>query len=269
MEQIYEIVFNNDLTFGDLCFRGQADASWKIWPSIFRHYERYQALFHENFIMKHIQEGFRAPYLFNFDPMEQLMILQHFSVPTRLLDWSNDILVALFFACENPDVDGALYFLDKRQFKMYQFANKNNLALRDPLSPANQAYYESRLENSELMVVCSYIGSPRMRAQSVCFLLWTRTGLNDNKYSFDLESYVTTKKMHAPKKLLIAKEAKKGILQILKNHFGIDSSSLYVSNENIRVAEYVYAELHRVAGHNTIYVTGDPRPEFLIPDPGL
>lgn len=43
-------------------------------------------------------------------PLEWLALAQHHGVPTRLLDWSLNPLVALFFAVdENPDADGAVY----------------------------------------------------------------------------------------------------------------------------------------------------------------
>lgn len=46
---------------------------------------------------------------------EKLSLMQHYSIPTRLLDWSESFLVSLFFAASSdPKQDGALYVLNAR-----------------------------------------------------------------------------------------------------------------------------------------------------------
>lgn len=85
-----------------LFFRGHADYTWKLLPTVFR----------ENYSEKQIALDYKQ-FLFQFGTKYDcyrhcdLMLgdMQHYGIPTRLLDWSIDPLCALFFAAneqENP-----------------------------------------------------------------------------------------------------------------------------------------------------------------------
>ena len=52
---------------------------------------------------------------------EWLFLAQHYGIPTRLLDWSSNPLVALFFAVERKDdVDGAVYMVRRAVSDQYE-----------------------------------------------------------------------------------------------------------------------------------------------------
>ncbi len=80
-------------------FRGHSNQGYKLLPSLLRHQ---LGLKHErNLFAIFRQKG--APYLAQgLDSWAVLAMMQHHGVPTRLLDWTESLDVALFFAvCDN------------------------------------------------------------------------------------------------------------------------------------------------------------------------
>ncbi len=107
--------FHDFSKFG-LWFRGQEDFSFDLTPSLFRQGVKYKiktlyekAMFRDFLLLKHVQDR-KSLSTFEF-----LTIMQHYRMPTRLLDWTSNLLVALFFAVQNHKKDGALFILDPCQ----------------------------------------------------------------------------------------------------------------------------------------------------------
>lgn len=87
-------------------FRGHANADWRLRPGIHRGYTAQQ----ERYLSNEFRVRARSRHAScpgNNDYAGWLALMQHYGVPTRLLDWSYSPLIAAFFAV-HPDYSRAL-----------------------------------------------------------------------------------------------------------------------------------------------------------------
>lgn len=96
---------------GPVWFRGQGDSAWRLEPKLLR---GAAGLSETHFINRFKQH---ASFLLEKSPTDEfgwLFLMQHYGMHTRLLDWSESPLVALYFAVdEDKDLEseGALWAL--------------------------------------------------------------------------------------------------------------------------------------------------------------
>ena len=100
--------FNNEKnTYQKLWYRGHTNYSYHLIPSLYRYVidnrisvsdiSQKEFLLLEEFATKNY---FRFPYKLPENEFLWMAIMQHYRIPTRLLDWSESLIPALFFALE-------------------------------------------------------------------------------------------------------------------------------------------------------------------------
>ncbi len=102
----------------DFYFRGHSDVDFDLKPSIYR--QRY--IKNENIIFKEFILKTPNDFLNEKSALEKLVKMQHYGVPTRLLDITTNPLVALYFACkEKGKKDGKVlvFRIPKSDVKYY------------------------------------------------------------------------------------------------------------------------------------------------------
>lgn len=94
-------------------YRGISNCSWELEPSLMRRMRVFDTLEHD----LAVEFNSEMPSVFknSNSNFEKIASMQHYGIPTRLLDFSLNPLVALYFACsENFSKDGRVVFTNNK-----------------------------------------------------------------------------------------------------------------------------------------------------------
>ena len=118
LKKINEIVEKS--AGGDYIYRGEPECFGKVSSNLFREYPHTEGEYSDieaaqKAILKEAKD-----YTDKTDEVEILSELQHFGGKTNLIDFTEDYLVALFFACDGSHTEPGRVILQKRKSENYK-----------------------------------------------------------------------------------------------------------------------------------------------------
>ncbi|MCC6680496.1 MAG: FRG domain-containing protein [Phycisphaeraceae bacterium] len=122
---------------GHLWFRGHADLRWRLAPSALRFRKKrdvQKALCLLAEFRRIADFRINRPPPFN-DGLKWTQLAQHYGLPTRLLDWTSNAAIALYFACLLPENDGMVFVMDPTELNIHVL--RGDRRLLDPEEDQN------------------------------------------------------------------------------------------------------------------------------------
>lgn len=190
-----EIIKGKTKDFSKKLFRGHSSTTWNLEPSLYRR---------DDYKIGRERDLYREVKKLNFNDFKKqekfidvLCRMQHYGIPTTLLDWTKNPLIALFFSCIPPrGRNGEVIYVEPKHYYLYEsdefeifnklLANQYSTTekLEDPkvIDKINEMYRNS--SKSNLHFVETIFENDRITAQN---------GLFSFVLNFDLSNTDNTK----------------------------------------------------------------------------
>lgn len=243
-----------------LFFRGHADKEWKLLPSVLR-IDDNGVWFKERELILDYKQVSVSTMDYRTRIENILVEMQHYGIPTRMMDWSLSPLVALYFACQShidkktgKETDGAVYALNPwSAYRRIVAKIDPHPELMDILKESRmllaqswdfeairryiEAKYRYPINKNTLRAPVPFVGRymvNRVSAQQSGFIMWgdgddqsyaRKIHLPLNKYS-DYEDSIS-------EPFIVSADCKHDVLTVLRQ-LGVDSFTIFPDETGIK-----------------------------------
>jgi hypothetical protein len=161
-------------------YRGQSKVDWPLVPSLGR--GKKPSIDNEVYLIKRFRQN--ATLLVSniaYAEWDWLLIMQHHGVKTRLLDWTENPLVGLYFAAtENPKTDGALWAILPNDLNLHSKLKPQYTldipSFDDPIleNYSVQSIHREKTSDLDPIAIMAPRNTPRMQVQRGVFTIMHR-----------------------------------------------------------------------------------------------
>lgn len=205
----------------EIWYRGQNNYDWNLIPSFFRLKD--DSITTETSLLDIFIQNSSTLIQAPSNPIDWMFIMQHYGIPTRLLDWTENPLVALYFSveCYRDNIDGSLWLLKPRILNNKSI-NIPTIPMYDDKSISEHMEKKDAVYAKQPTAILATRNNSRLQIQDGVLTIYVRNGKDIHDES---ESYLL--------KIKIPANSKEKIYQQLKL-LGINKFRLFPELVNIK-----------------------------------